>query len=143
MRNLQKGGGIFRRNKSLVFILVDVVFLVIIFIVVMMVTRLRGDAELLPGIGVKARAVVYGDQVLISVTLKSLNEGEANRPLRINLGYPGGGPRVELSDFLPQGEGQTNVIRGALRYIADRRMVKIDLVTAEKSTSMTAKIKQE
>lgn len=135
--------GIFRGNRSLLITLIDVVFLVVLVAVFSVVSRMMGDATLIRGYSVTARAMLFDDRVLVSVKISSREDTEVPEAIRIRFGYPAGDERVEISDFLPEGKKEERIYRGALERDARYSKVVIDFVTDDERASMTANIRAE
>ncbi len=143
LRNRSRKKGIFRGNRSLVITLIDVVFLVILFVVISVVTRLMGDNTVIPGYTVSASATVFGDRVLVSAKVTAREDSEQSKSVRVRIGYTEGGYRIELDDFLPAAQGVEEIYRGSLIRDSSQKQVKIEFYTDDASGSMTARIKAE
>ncbi len=136
-RNLFKG------NRSLLITLIDVAFLVILVVVFSVVSRLLGDNTVLPNYTVSAGATAFGERVLVSVKIQAREDRDVAEAVRIRIGYPGSGDRVELNDFLPAEKGNEEIYRGSLLGDASEQEVRITLYTQSAMGSINTRIKEE
>ena len=139
----KKKKGILRGNRSLVITLIDVVFLIMLFAVFSVVSRIMGDNTVLPGYTVTAKASVFGERVLVSTTVKARDEKEEAASVRLRISYPVGGGRIELDDFLPAEDGSQQIYRGSLGRDQTQTQIKIDFFTDVAMGSITVRIKDE
>jgi hypothetical protein len=139
----RKKRGLLRGNRSLAITLIDVVFLVMLFAVFSVVSRLMGDNTILPGYTISAKAAMFGDRVLVSTTVEAREDSEVEPSLRVRFSYPDGKGRVEVIDFLPATKGEKQIYRGALVGDPNQNKVYIELISGEKSGSLEARIKGE
>lgn len=143
LRDTSKKKGILRGNRSLLITLIDVVFLVMLVIVISVFYRVRGDGNILQGYAVSAGAITFGDNVLVSVKVKAREDRVEAQPVRIRIGYPAGGTRIELSGFLPEAGGVEEIYRGSLPLSPEQTQIRIDLFADETTGSMTVRIREE
>ena len=139
----KSGKGIFRRNRSLLITLIDVVFLVILVVVFSVVIRLRGDTSLVPGYTVTARAVAFEERVLVSVKVVARTDDANDERLRMQIAYKESPTRVEIDGYLPNGRGAEQVYRGALDLKPSEDKIVIRFFTADTQNSTSVKIKKE
>jgi hypothetical protein len=138
-----KKRGFLRGNRSLTITLIDVVFLVMLFAVFSVVSRLMGDNTILPGYTISAKAATFGDRVLVSATVKARETAEGESPIRVRFSYPDGGTRVEVDDFLPTEKGEKRIYRGALIHDPGREEVRIEFFSPDAMGSLNTRIKEE
>ena len=142
IRDRQRNG-VFRGNRSLLITLIDVVFLVILVLVFSVVSRVMGDATIIRGYSISAKASVFDDRVLVSIKIRAKKDFEIAEQLRIRISYPEGNERVEVGDFLPERAGKEQIYRGALPHDAGQRKVVIVFFAGANRGSMTATIRAE
>ena len=135
--------GIFRGNRSLLITAIDVVFLLLLVVVFSVLIKLKGDTSVIPGYSVSARAIEYGNRVLVSVTAEKRNDDKAENHARIILSFPDSAERVEISGFLPEKRGDELVFRGALPSIPGKHQVLIELFAGQVSGSILSRIRNE
>jgi len=136
-------GRILRGNRSLAITFLDVAFLVALIIVFSAVSRLMGDNSIIPGYTISVKATAFGERVFVSVKIQARKDSAAAEAVRIRIGYPGSGDRVELNDFLPAVRKTEQIYRGSLSFDSSREEVRITVYSGTEMGSMTARIKEE
>lgn len=134
---------LFKGNRSLLITLIDVAFLVILVVVFSVVTRLLGDNTVLPDYTVSTRAFLFGERVLVSVTIQAREDRDTAEAVRIRIGYPESSDRVELNGFLPTKKGTEEIYRGSLPGKASEQEVRITLYTKSSAGSINTRIRDE
>lgn len=107
-------GGFFRRNKGLVIVLVDLVFLAIIAAVFFVVLRPDETSRSRDGYTFSVRAVEFGDELLITVRAAAAarDRPDAEDPV-FRVIFP---DRTTVTDIVPAG-GTETVVRRAIESV--------------------------
>jgi len=108
-------GGIFKRNRSLAIILLDLIIVLIIFVIFGVIFRPDPSTGRAEGCEFTLRAVAYADQTLVSVRIRNV-EGTLTEPQRIvtvTAGPPDKPASTQVKDLIPE-KGKERVVRATL-----------------------------
>ena len=138
-----KRKGFLRGNRSLLITLLDLSILLILFAIVWGFFGSGARENRLEGYQLTCRAVVYNDQVLVSLRVAPADDEVFGDTIRASFRYPGGTSRTEVSDILPSSGEDERVLRAALPLDPDARKVEVDVYIGESSKTISSRVDQE
>ncbi len=112
-RNLHTRG-FFRRNRSLAITLIDLLVLLLLFIIINVYLRSRPGPELIEGLTVTSDAYLSAGRVYVTIAVERTGESGPEGTVRILLRVLPDDKRLDMTDVLPQAEGESRTIRGVL-----------------------------
>lgn len=142
-REQAKKGSIFRRNRSLTLILIDVALILVIYLLFTYVFNTQPTTHDYGGYSFTIRAVAFGDEVLCTVRAdqKDPEEGVAGAPARVV--FESGEAREETSDLLPTGQTGERNFRARLPRAEAGEEVRATVYIGEAQFSIETQVTAE
>lgn len=117
-RHPERRGGIFRRNRTLLIILVDLVIVLILGLFLMRFLYAQVSRADLEGYSVVLRGAYSQDVVIATLTVKN-NHSESRREQRVNVRFslvrnPGEEDSTYVSSLAPPGREEESILRATI-----------------------------
>jgi len=113
-RNTLHAKGFFRRNRSLVITLIDVLVLLLLFFIINLYVRTRSKSELTDGLSVTSEGEIQDGRIFLSLTIKRTSDAGPTGVARVMFRALPDDVRVDVSDTLPEAKGETRVVHSVL-----------------------------
>ncbi len=115
-RDSQKKRGPFRKNRSLLILFLDVLFiLVLVFVIVPILNRSASTSELM-GYKMQFRAFLYEDSTFLSLKIEAREDIAAmeQNMVTVRFSLENGDETEKIIDVLPENKGESRIYRGQL-----------------------------
>ena len=139
-------GGIFRRNRSLAILLLDVVLIVILYLFLQFFVFGAEDRHTALGCRFVLRAVAFEDQVLVSLRITRRDapkEGAESLVATAVFGLQGSDVRQEDADLLPSDPDEPRYLRTRLRRREDAERATASVRAGDTRFELVAPVEQE
>lgn len=139
-------GGIFRRNRSLAILLLDVVLIVILYLVLQFFVFGVEDRHTAFGCRFVLRAVAFEDQVLVSLRITRRGEpadGAGSLVAAAVFGLEGADLRWEDADLLPSEPDEPRYLRARLPRREDAGRATASVQVGDERFELSAPVEQE
>jgi hypothetical protein len=109
-------GGIFRRNRPLVILFLDVLFVLVLYFIVSPILHRYAAATDLNGYELRLRAFLFEDSTFVSVQIEAEEAANAEEQnlVTIRFSLEGADSEAELVDVLPGSPGERMIYRARL-----------------------------
>lgn len=135
--------GLFRRNKTLTIILLDIVVIVVVWFVFLPLIR-TGASGVLEGYSFSLHSFAYGNRALISLKVVNAHgKGGLAPGYSATFGLSSGNQSVEMQGVLPQKLHGSTTLRTSLPLAAKTVAVVCTVKLANKKLSLKARLQKE
>ncbi len=147
--NRTKKKGIFKGNRGLIILLIDVLLILLLYFILNPLLQGRASSSDFMGYEVRLRAFFYEDEVFISLRFTAEDPTEAAEgapagpPTRVLFSLEGGETVVEETDILPVGEGDERVVRTRMTPTGKPESARAEVSIGEETIVLETDIRPE
>ena len=138
---------IFKKNKSLIFILLDIIVIVMLFLGLSIFGGISSSRKIQDGFSFQLKAFEYQDQVFISLKIKARNDlsPEENNIISADFycGKENSEERIEVIDLLPVKNGDERILRATLPSTALRKTAYAEIDFLGKTRTLKTAVETE
>lgn len=139
--------GIFRGNRSLLYILLDIVLLIIVVILLNTFSLLSPEKKQVSGYSFVLQGDLFGDMVIAVVRTKKVSEETSfsshDISVRFFLSDTTSEHEYFASNKLPLAMNESVNIRGYIPYTGDRQLLKAELYIGKLQVILTQTVKRD
>ena len=129
----KRKSGIFKGNRSLTILLLDILLLLLIAFVVIGLFQRSSYKGKLEGYALTLSALAYQDAAYVTLTLESLKTAAASPRVFVKFYLSGSDEELLVSDVLPVKEGKKRVLKASLPLYGDEEEVLAEVEIGDKS----------
>jgi hypothetical protein len=151
----KKGGlkkPLFRRNRSLMILLLDIIIILFLYFIILPLLGIRGgpSVEQIQDYTFELNGFVFEEKSLLSLNIervavseKKEDGSEEGKTITVVFSVEGTEKTVEAIDVLPEEEGASRIIRASIPYNGEEKKAFAEISFADESAVVETKLRPE
>jgi len=142
-----KPRGIFKRNKSLIFILIDIGVILFFLFGFSIFGTIMSSRKIQEGISFQLKAFEYNEKIYVSLKIKTRQnlDPQGSNIITVNFycGKDNADESIEIVDLIPQKKGGERIIRAVFEDFDTQKTAFADIDFLERARTLKTDIKPE
>lgn len=142
-REETRRGGVFRRNRSLTIVLIDIMIIIVIYVLFAFVFNAQPRNESYAGYDFSLRAVAFANEVLCTLTVSRNDPTDevVGRPAAVR--FESGAAQETVLDLLPSGNRRQRIFRARLPKEQSSGEVAVTVTIGEHQFKLESTVEEE